>query len=83
MPNTDTTRLYATHPHLRRIDELWGKAECRALLTELMSDSRGGARAGFAPENASTLLRLLMEHDRSFPQFDESFKIPVWQRSAE
>lgn len=83
MPNVDTSRLYAAHPHLRRIDELWGQAECRALLTELMSETRDGARAGFAPENASTLLRLLMEHDRSYPQFDESFKIPAWQRSAE
>lgn len=78
MPKTDTTRLYAAHPHLARIDELWGRKDCRDLLTNLMTETRDGERAGFCKENASTLLRLLMEHDRAFPEFDDSAKIGSW-----
>lgn len=78
MPRTDTTRLYAAHPHLVRIDELWGQKACRDLLTHLMTETRDGERAGFCEENASTLLKLLMEHDRAFPEFDDSGKIANW-----
>lgn len=78
MPQTDTTRLYAMHPHLSRIDELWGQKACRDLLNHLMNDTRGGERVGFCQENATTLLRLLMEHDREFPEFDDSAKLDTW-----
>lgn len=83
MHKVDTSQLYATYPHLMRIDELWGKPECRIYLTELMSETRDGARTGFAPDHASTLLRLLMEHDRAYPDYDDSFKLPIWQRSLD
>ncbi len=72
MPKTDTSRLYADHPHLAKIEEMWGTRSCRDFISQLMSETRGGTRQGFAPENASTLLRLLMEHDIEFPALDDS-----------
>lgn len=73
MPRVDTTRLYADHPHLAKIDEMWGTRSCREFMSELMNETRGGSRAGFALENASTIMRLLMEHDREYPDLDDSF----------
>lgn len=71
-PATDTRALYKAHPHLREIDQLWGTADGRALLLSLMSETRGDQREGFSQEHASTLLKLLIEHDRRFPRFDDS-----------
>lgn len=72
MPNTDTTSLYETFPHLRQIDKLWGTYDARDFLKSLMNDSRDGARQGFSLEDASTIFELLIEHDKEFPQFDDS-----------
>jgi hypothetical protein len=72
MPATDTTALYQSFPHLRKIDELWGTRAARDFLKDLMTDSREGARQGFELGHASTLLALLVEHDDLFPQFDDS-----------
>ncbi|BAL25173.1 hypothetical protein AZKH_2873 [Azoarcus sp. KH32C] len=62
--------LFAKFPHLRKIEAMWGSAECRKLLFQLMTDTRGGTRQGFPKEHALTLMRLMMEHDRKFPQFE-------------
>jgi|GEM_PF-5408525 len=69
----DASRLYEAYPHLIRIDELWGSAECRKLLLMLLSDTRDGKRQGFPREHAATLMRLLIAHDEQFPAFDDSF----------
>lgn len=67
---TRTDELYSRFPHLRRIDEQWGTSECRRLLFSLLTDTRGGTRQGFPPQYAGTVMSLLMEHDRRFPQFE-------------
>lgn len=67
---TRTEELYQRFPHLRRIDAIWGSSECRKYLFSLMTDTRGGTRQGFPREHAGTLMSLLMEHDRKFPQFE-------------
>lgn len=72
MPDTDATPLYQAYPHLRKIEELWGSAQGRALLIDLMEDTREGTRQGFKLEHASIIFSLLIEHDRLFPQFDDS-----------
>lgn len=72
MTSIDTTALYAAHPHLARIGTLWGTRQCRNLLCTLLGETRDGARHGFEPEHASTIIRILMEHDRLFPEFDDS-----------
>lgn len=68
--DTRTEGLYSKFPHLRRIDQLWGTSDCRKFLFSLMTDTRGGTRQGFPPEHAGTVMSLLMEHDRKFPQFE-------------
>lgn len=83
MPKTDTSRLYADHPHLAKINETWGTRACRELLNKLMNDSRGGGRTGFAPENASTIMRLLMEHDGQFPDLEDTTSMSWWQSEQE
>ncbi len=70
MHEVDTTKLYQDYPHLKQIDELWGTPAGRDLLIELMSDTRDGKRVGFSHDHGMTLLALLTEHDRQFPQFD-------------
>jgi hypothetical protein len=35
-----------------------------------MTDTRGGTRMGFPKEHALTIMKLLMEHDQRFPQFE-------------
>lgn len=83
MPSTDTSRLYESFPHLARIDELWGRAECRAFLQELMNETRDGAREGFAPEHASTIFRLLVEHDKAYPSLDDSRSLGIWRNTPD
>lgn len=80
MPNTDTSRLFAAYPHLAEIGEKWGSRECRKLINGLMNDTRSGGRSGFPPEHASTIMMLLLEHDREFPDFDESATTSWWER---
>ena len=72
MPKTDTARLYADHPHLACIDEMWGTPQCREFISRLLTDTRGGERRGFDPEHASIIFQLLFEHDRQYPDFDEA-----------
>ncbi|MCK0505628.1 hypothetical protein [Aromatoleum anaerobium] len=36
----------------------------------LMTDTRGGTRQGFPREHGATIMSLLLEHDRRFPQFE-------------
>lgn len=67
---TDTSALYERFPHLRRIDTMWGSRECRQYLMHLMTDTRGGTRQGFPPQHAATIMALLMEHDRCFPELE-------------
>lgn len=72
MRKTNVSKLYEAYPHLRQIDELWGTRDCREFIKRLMNDTRDGHRRGFPGDQARTILRLLMEHDREFPQFEES-----------
>jgi len=67
---TSTEELYERFPHLRKIDLLWGSPECRKFLFMLMTDTRGGTRQGFPREHGATIMALLLEHDRCFPQFE-------------
>lgn len=76
---TDATAFFAAYPHLARIDEMWGTAQCRKLLLELLSDSRDGARKGFEPEHASTIFRMLNEHDEKFNHLDNPDTVTWWQ----
>lgn len=69
---TSTAKLYERFPHLRKIDTIWGTVECRKFLFLLMTDTRGGTRQGFPAEHAMTIMSLLMEHDRRFPQFENA-----------
>ncbi|PKO59030.1 MAG: hypothetical protein CVU25_03150 [Betaproteobacteria bacterium HGW-Betaproteobacteria-19] len=68
---TDTAALYERFPHLQTIDLIWGSVDCRRHLFRLMTDTRGGTRRGFPAEHAGTVMRLLLEHDRLFPQFED------------
>ncbi len=68
---TDTRALYARFPHLRQIDLIWGSRECRNFIFRLMTDTRGGTRQGFPAEHAMTIMSLLLEHDRRFPEFEQ------------
>lgn len=72
MRKTDVSDLYATYPHLVRIDETWGTRGCREYINRLMNDTRDGRRRGFPGDHARTILRLLMEHDQEFPEFEEN-----------
>jgi hypothetical protein len=74
---TDTDALYQRFPHLRRIDLIWGTPECRKYIFGLMTDTRGGTRMGFPKEHAQTVMKLLMEHDRCFPQFEHQI-VNLW-----
>ena len=68
----DTTELFSQYPHIaKKITYSWGHPECRALLVSLISDSRGGVRAGFSSQNAKTLFALLSRHDALYPQFEK------------
>lgn len=80
MSKTDTSKLFAAYPHLAPIGEKWGTRECRKLINDLMNDTRGGGRQGFPPEHASTIMMLLLEHDREFPDFDESTSVSWWEQ---
>ncbi|WP_222948174.1 hypothetical protein [Thauera sedimentorum] len=71
MTETDTRALYERFPHLRKIDLIWGTRECRDYVFRLMTDTRGGTRQGFPREHALTIMSLLMEHDRHFPEFEK------------
>ncbi len=75
---TDTSKLYASHPHLARIDKMWGTAQCRDYITQLLTDTRNGERRGFDPDHASTILKLLFEHDRAFPEHDRDHNGAWW-----
>lgn len=70
MPVTDTRKLYEAYPHLVKIEELWGTRQGREFINSLITDTRGGQRHGFPPEHATTIVSLLIEHDREFPRFD-------------
>jgi hypothetical protein len=70
---TPTEKLYERFPHLRKIDLLWGSPECRKFIFLLMTDTREGKRQGFPTEHAVTIMALLMEHDRRYPQFEHEF----------
>lgn len=71
LPRTmDTVALYARFPHLQCIDLMWGSRECRQYVLNLMTDTRGGTRQGFPSDHAMTIMSLLMEHDRVFPQYE-------------
>ena len=73
MDNIDTSELFAHYPHLAaKIQNLWGTKECRANLLHLLSDSRGGTRAGFPIEIGKTIILLLRDHDAKFPMFDDT-----------
>lgn len=77
MRKTDVTGLYASYPHLAKIDELWGTRDCREFIVRLMNDTREGARRGFPGDHARTILQLLIEHDKSYPQFEENIAM-LW-----
>lgn len=77
-PKTDTTDFYSAYPHLSKIDGMWGTPQCRKLLIELLSDSRDGSRRGFEPEHASTIFKLLMEHDSMFDHLEDSQDSVSW-----
>jgi rRNA processing protein Krr1/Pno1 len=83
MPKTDTSKLFAAYPHLAVIGEKWGTREARRIINDLMNDSRGGERQGFPAEHASTIMSLLMEHDREFPNCDDSSSGQWWQQEQE
>lgn len=81
-PKTDTSELYAAYPHLQKIDGMWGTPQCRHLLNDLLSDSRGGTRQGFPPEHASTIFRLLQEHDVDFAHLDDDpMSVSWWEQN--
>jgi hypothetical protein len=48
----------------------WGTAAFPAYVNGLMNDTRGGTRAGFSESAAMALFRLMMQHDKEFPQFE-------------
>ena len=73
MPAVDTSQLYSAHPHLAKLDKVWGTEEGREFINRLICDTRGGERRGFEPEHASVIARLLLEHDKDYPEFDDSF----------
>ena len=70
---TPTEALYERFPHLQKIDLLWGSPECRRFIFMLMTDTRGGTRQGFPKDHAATIMSLLLEHDRVFPQFEHDY----------
>ncbi len=82
-PTTDTSEFYAAYPHLARIDDLWGTAQCRKLLIELLTDTRNGTRRGFEPEHARTIFRLLSEHDEKFDHLDNPDTVTWWQENPQ
>lgn len=77
--DTNTDALYERFPHLRRIDLMWGSAEGRKFIWQLLTDTRGGTRMGFPKEHAGTIMSLLMEHDRRFPQFENAVSNPWFE----
>lgn len=81
-PKTDCEALIKRFPHLKRIIDLWGTRAGRDLLTTLSLDTRDGTRQGFPPEHATTLFRLLMEHDMLFPEFEPK-DVGGWTNGAD
>jgi len=73
-PATDTRALFARFPHLAQLESIWGSQECRDFIAGLILDSRQGARQGFPADHASTIFRLLLEHDTRFPELEASSK---------
>jgi hypothetical protein len=82
---TDTAAFFVSYPHLRCIELLWGSHECRDFIHRLMFKDDRGNRQGFPPVAAATILALLTEHDRQFPQCakpqDESFWMDATHRT--
>lgn len=78
LKRTDTASLFQRFPHLSVIDLMWGSRECRSYIFRLMTDTRGGSRQGFPPEHARTIMTLLLEHDRNFPQFENDGEDNRW-----
>ncbi|APR05351.1 MULTISPECIES: hypothetical protein [Thauera] len=70
-PKVDTTALFERFPHLApRISAMWGTRDGRKYLSSLIMDTRDGQRQGFPPEHAKTIVRLLLEHDIAYPEFE-------------
>lgn len=73
-PQTALDQFFETYPHLASIVSDWGTQAARERIAGLVLDTRDGARKGFPADHAATLLRLLMEHDAQFPQFEPKIR---------
>lgn len=84
MNKVDPAELFKQYPHIgKKITSLWGSADCRQLLMNLINDSRDGGRAGFTPEIAKIIFALLDKHDSMYPEFDSSAHIEVPFRATQ
>jgi hypothetical protein len=82
--NDKYVELFTTYPHIKtKLASVWGTVGGRALLIELLADSRNGARAGFSPANAKAIFALLAEHDTFYPEYDTSDEVVIPFKGAE
>lgn len=59
----------AAFPHVgKNIRLLWGHPELVTYIDKLLADTRNGQRRGFPDDVHDSMLRLLEQHDRAFPQ---------------
>ena len=56
----------------RRLFLIWGTKESRDMLCELINDTREGTRRGFPDDVATAIICLLKDHDKQFPEFNDS-----------
>ena len=56
-------------PHVvKRVNAMWGTAECREYLIGLMRQTDRESRQGFPPQAFRACFDLFMLHDMEFPQ---------------
>jgi len=74
-------QFFDAYPHLQSIVSQWGTQAGRDRIASLIMDTRDGKRQGFPTNHAQTLLRLLMEHDGKFPEYEPKQKFD-WAAGA-
>lgn len=71
---TEFQQFLEAYPHLQSVFTQWGTQAGRDRIASLILETRDGQRKGFPANHAQTLLRLLLEHDGIFPEFEPKQK---------
>jgi hypothetical protein len=66
--NADFLHIKNKYPHIAdKIEALWGYPEFYLMVNKLFTDTRGGTRTGFPPEDLKALGNIVSLHDFTYP----------------